>query len=40
MRFENEMFPTTPFQQRQQVDAVGCRTFFSWLISVFVSDVL
>ena len=25
--FENKLFPTTAVQQRQHVDAVGCRTF-------------
>ena len=38
--FENELFPTTAVQQRQHVDAVGCGTFFSGLISMFVFDIL
>ena len=25
--FENELFPTSLFQQRQHVDAVGCQMF-------------
>jgi len=28
--FENEFFPTTTVQQRQQVDAVGCPTLISF----------
>jgi len=38
--FENELFPTVAVQQRQHVDAVGCVTFFSGLISMFVFDSL
>ena len=37
---ENLLFPTTAVQQRQHVDAVGIRTVFSRLISVFVFNVL
>ena len=38
--FENELFPATALQQRQCVDAVGCRTYSSGMISMFVSDIL
>jgi len=38
--FENELFPATVVQQRQYVDAVGCRTYSSGLISMFVVDIL
>jgi hypothetical protein len=38
--FENELFPTSAVQQRQHVDAVGCGTFSSGLISKFVFDIL
>jgi hypothetical protein len=38
--FLNELYPTTLVQQRQNVDAVRCRTFFSWLINIFVFDIL
>jgi len=38
--FENELLPATAVQQRQCVDAVGCRTFSSALISMFVSHIL
>jgi hypothetical protein len=34
---KNEPFPTTAVQQWQNVDAVGCRTFFS---GTFVFDIL
>jgi len=37
---ENELFPTKAVSHRQHVDAVGSRTVFSGLISVFVSDIL
>ena len=38
--FESEFFPTTAVQQRQYVDAAGCGTFMSGLISFFVFDIL
>ena len=38
--FENKLFPTTEFQLRQHVGAVGCRTSFSGPISKFVYDIL
>jgi hypothetical protein len=38
--FETELFPTTAVQQRQYVDAVGCPTYSSGLISIFVFDIL
>lgn len=37
--FENELFSATAVQQRQYVDAVGCRTYSSGLIIMFVSDI-
>jgi len=37
---ENGLFPTTAVQQRKGVDAVGCRTLFSELISMCVFDTL
>jgi hypothetical protein len=40
IHFENELFPTMAGQQRQHVDAIGCRTSFSGLISMFVFDIL
>jgi hypothetical protein len=38
--FKNELFPTVVVKQRQHVDAVECRTFFSGLINTFVFDIL
>jgi hypothetical protein len=38
--FEYELYPTTAVQQTQHVDAVGCPTFSSGLISMFVFDIL
>ena len=38
--FENQQFPITSAQQRQQVDAVGCRAFSDGLIRVFASNIL
>lgn len=32
--YGNQLFLTTPFQQRQYADAVDCRTFISGLISI------
>ena len=36
---ENELFTTTVNEERQHVDQVGCRTFFSGLIIMFVSGI-
>jgi len=38
--FYNEFFPLPAVQQRQHVDAVERRTFFSRLLIVFVCDIL
>jgi hypothetical protein len=38
--FLNELCPTTAVQQRQHVDAVGYRKFFSGLVSIFIFDIL
>jgi hypothetical protein len=38
--FENEFYPAKAIQQRQHVDAAGCRTFIRGLITMFVFDVL
>jgi hypothetical protein len=38
--FENQQFPITSAQQRQQVDAAGRRAFSDGLIRVFVFDIL
>jgi len=38
--FENEFFPTTVVQHRQDVDEEGRRTFFSGLINIFVFAIL
>jgi hypothetical protein len=38
--FEHELFPTAAVQQRQHVDALGCRTIFSGLSSRSVFDIL
>jgi hypothetical protein len=38
--FDSELFRTMAVQQGQHVAAVGCHTFFSGLISVFVFDIL
>jgi hypothetical protein len=38
--FENEFLPLKLDQQRQNTDAVKCRTLFSALISMFVFDIL
>lgn len=38
---EVELLPIMAVQQRQDVDAVGCRAFLSRLISIFaISDIL
>ena len=37
--FENELRPTTAVQQRQHMDAVGCHTCFSVLISMSVFNI-
>ena len=36
---ENELFTITVNEERQHVDQVGCRTFFSGLIIMFVSGI-
>jgi len=38
--FENELLPPAAFQQRQHVDAVQCRKYFSGLISMLVFDMV
>jgi hypothetical protein len=38
--FENGLFPPAAVQQKQHVDAVGCRTFSSRLIRMPVFDIL
>jgi hypothetical protein len=37
---KNEFSPTTTVQQRNHVKAVGRRTFFVWLIGMFVFEIL
>lgn len=38
--FENELCPATAVQLRQLMDTVGCHTFYSSMISMFVFDIL
>jgi hypothetical protein len=38
--FHNELFPTPSVQQRQHMDAVGCHTFITGLISMFMFDIV
>ena len=38
--FENELLPTTAVHLGQHLAVVRCRAFFSWMISIFVFDIL